>query len=74
MVEALRNLGIRLDLAAVDGDAEFLMPRLPQLAPAGLEPGEGAFFVRAHQARIAGNVGGDDRGELPFGLQHGGGG
>jgi hypothetical protein len=57
------------DAPAVPGDA-----RVDQLAPARLELGERPFLVRPHQPRIAGDIGGNDRGELPFGLLDGGGG
>jgi hypothetical protein len=54
------------DAAAAPGDAG-----VDQIAPARLEPSEGAFLVRPHQARVAGDVGGDHRGELAFGLRCG---
>jgi hypothetical protein len=37
--------------------------RIDQLAAMRLEALEGAFLIRAHQARIAHYVGGEDRGE-----------
>jgi hypothetical protein len=37
-----------------------------QIAPACLEPSERSFLVRPHQARIAGDIGGNNRNELPF--------
>ncbi len=51
------------DAAAMPGDAG-----IDQIAPARFEPSERPFLVRAHQARIAGDVGSDDRGHLAFGL------
>jgi hypothetical protein len=41
---------------------------IDQLAAELLEAGQCAFLVRTHQLAIAGNVGGEDRGELAFGL------
>jgi hypothetical protein len=38
-----------------------------QIAPARLELSERSLFVRSHQARVAGNIGNNDRGELAFG-------
>jgi hypothetical protein len=37
--------------------------RIDQLPAMRLEAFERAFFVRLHQARIAGHIGGEDRGE-----------
>jgi hypothetical protein len=51
------------DPAVVPGDAG-----LDQFPPAGPQPGEGAFFVGTRQARIAGDVGRQDRDELAFDL------
>jgi hypothetical protein len=40
-----------------------------QVSPARLELSERSLLVRPHQARIASNIGGNDRGELEFGLR-----
>jgi hypothetical protein len=37
--------------------------RVDQLPPMHLEPFERALFVGPHQARIAGHIGGEDRGK-----------
>jgi hypothetical protein len=50
-------------LAVVPGDAG-----LDQLPPGPPQAGERAFLVRTHQARIAGDVGRQDRDELAFDL------
>ena len=68
----------KLDQASVAGgfDDAPAMPGdtgIDQLAPARLELGERAFLVSAHQARIAGDIGGNDRRHLAFGLRRGGG-
>ena len=52
--------------AAVAGDAG-----IDRLTPARLELGERPLLVRPHQARVAGDIGSDDRGELPFRLRCG---
>ena len=49
------------DAAAVFGDF-----RIDQLGAQRLEPCERPFFVRTHQPRIAGHIGGEDRGEPTF--------
>src|SRR6266702_5330763 len=46
IVEAFRNLGIRLDFAVLDGDAEFLVPRLPPIESNLIDAeGVGHFLV-----------------------------
>ena len=50
--------GVLYDPAPVLGDLG-----IDQLAEVRLEVFVGAFFVRAHQARVPGHVGGEDRGE-----------
>src|SRR3954447_21850202 len=49
------------DAATVPGKT-----RVDQIAPACFEPGERSFLIRPHQARIAGDIGGNNRNELPF--------
>ena len=49
--------------AAVASDARF-----DQFSSARFDLGNRAFLVRAHQARIAGDIGSNDRDELPFDL------
>jgi hypothetical protein len=46
---------------------------IDQIAPARLEPSKRSLLVGAHQARIAGDIGGNDRRELTFGRLRGGG-
>src|SRR6266576_693063 len=41
---------------------------IDQLAAKQLEAGERALFVRAHQPAVAGYIGGENSGELAFGL------
>ena len=40
--------------------------RLDVLDPVGLEPLEGSGFVQLHQSAVAGDIRGEDGGELPF--------
>ena len=49
------------DAAAVLGDQW-----IDQFAPIAFEGGEGSFFVRAHQPRISGDVGAEDRRQPPL--------
>ena len=49
------------DAAAVLGDQ-----RIDQLAPIAFENGEGSFLVCAHQPRIAGDIGAEDRRQPPL--------
>src|SRR6266436_2400911 len=52
--------------------AVFFDFRIDQLAEMGLEAFMSAFLVRPHQPRVAGHIGGKDRGQLAFyGLFHG---
>jgi hypothetical protein len=47
----------------------WAMLGVDQVSPARLELSERSLLVRPHQARIASNIGGNDRGELEFGLR-----
>ena len=49
-----------------DAAAVLLDLRVGKLAPQRLQRGESAFLVRAHQPRIAGDIGGENGGQLAF--------
>ena len=60
-----------LDQQAVAGDLDDAAAMLrdlgvDELAPNFLQSGEGSFFIDAHQAGIAGHVGGQDRRQTPL--------
>jgi hypothetical protein len=46
--------------------AMFLDLGIGQLAPECLQPGEGSVFVRAHETRVAGHIGGENGGQPAF--------
>src|SRR5216684_1457398 len=54
IVEALRNLSVRPDLAVLDRDAEFLMSRLPPIERALIDAERvGHFPGRSHRGALA---------------------